>query len=360
MIPSPSESKGFQQIELSTKVGVVIIGRNEGLRLKRCLESIETNFFKTVYVDSGSTDLSVNLALNHGADVVELDMSVPFCAARARNAGYRRLNELVPRLNYVQFIDGDCELARNWLSFATEALLKRPDHAIVVGWLKEKFPEHSIYNLLGDLEWNFTGSGPVEAVGGIFMIRCEAFDSVNGFDSTVAVGEEPELCQRLSQKGWKITKFDHDMAFHDLAMTRFTQWWRRTVRNGYGSMDVASRFKIPKFVQMNLRAQFWFLWLVATLAICYAGSLPSSSPVIFGLIFLTACVWPARFLRIAIRTFKKGQPIRTSAIYAFFMLISFAPQITGQMLYFIDRLRNRKFRLLEYKVTDPPSIKKHR
>jgi hypothetical protein len=27
---------------------------------------------------------------------------------------------------------------------------------------------------------------------------------------------------------------------HDAAMLRFAQWWRREVRNGYGSFDVAS------------------------------------------------------------------------------------------------------------------------
>ena len=63
-----------------------------------------------VYVDSGSNDGSVQRARHLGADVIELDMRVPFTAARARNVGFRRLREISPDIEYVQFVDGDCEL----------------------------------------------------------------------------------------------------------------------------------------------------------------------------------------------------------------------------------------------------------
>ena len=59
-------------------------------------------------------DGSTQVALSHGADVIELNMNVPFTAARARNAGFRRLREVAPDLRYVQFVDGDCELI-DWM-----------------------------------------------------------------------------------------------------------------------------------------------------------------------------------------------------------------------------------------------------
>ena len=120
-----------------TAIGVVVIGRNEGARLKRCLESIVSEGVKVVYVDSGSTDDSVETARGLGAEVVELDMSIPFCAARARNAGYQRLVESSPYVSFVQFVDGDCELIDDWLGFAVESLLSLSDHAVVAGWLRE-------------------------------------------------------------------------------------------------------------------------------------------------------------------------------------------------------------------------------
>ena len=77
------------------RFGVVAIGRNEGLHLKRCLSSLDGASL-VVYVDSGSSDGSVQLAGECGAIVVDLNMSIPFTAARARNAGFRCLVETLP------------------------------------------------------------------------------------------------------------------------------------------------------------------------------------------------------------------------------------------------------------------------
>lgn len=333
----------------ATEVGVVVIGRNEGDRLRRCLESVVGKEIIVFYVDSGSTDGSIELARRYEAEVVALDTSVPFCAARARNVGFQSLLESHPQLKYVQFIDGDCEIIGDWLSHAVKSLQERPDHAIVTGWLREKFPDASIYNSLGELEWNFSSAGEVEAVGGIFMIRSEAFDSVGGFDATIAAGEEPELCQRLIREGWRLIKLDREMALHDLAMNRFGQWWRRMLRNGYGSLDVELRFGVTKFAHNNRRVRFWSAWFVLLLAVSTSLAIVPDSRILISITLLFFAVWPARWLRIAFRTYRKGHSLLTSVAYGFFMAISFLPQIVGQIVCLLDRLRNRSFRLVEYK-----------
>lgn len=341
--------------DLISSVGIVVIGRNEGARLGRCLESIVPKGLRIVYVDSGSTDGSGGMARRNGAEVVELDTSIPFCAARARNAGYQRLVESYPQLSYVQFIDGDCEFIGDWLSFAVQSLLSRPDHAIVAGWLREKSPKISIYNRLGDLEWNFAGAGEVESVGGIFMIRRAAFDGVGGFDPTVAAGEEPELCQRLVRQGWRIARLDRNMALHDLAMTRFGQWWRRTVRSGYGSMEVAYRFGVSKFVRNNWRVRIWTVWLLllVTGGVTAAAAADPGIAVLVILVLLT--VWPAQLLRITVRTRRKGYTFGISFAYAYFIMIGFLPQMWGQILYLADSLQKRPQRLVEYKSNESTS-----
>ncbi len=96
--------------DLST-IGIVAIGRNEGDRLRRCLSSIPPGTAAAIYVDSGSTDDSLAMASSLGVNTVQLDMSIPFTAARARNEGARRLVELHPEIELIQFIDGDCVLA---------------------------------------------------------------------------------------------------------------------------------------------------------------------------------------------------------------------------------------------------------
>ncbi len=63
------------------QVGVIVIGRNEGERLKRCLNSLRHDCPVMVYVDSGSTDGSVEFAESIGVKVVRLDLSTPFTMA---------------------------------------------------------------------------------------------------------------------------------------------------------------------------------------------------------------------------------------------------------------------------------------
>ena len=71
-----------------SELGIVIIGRNEGERLHRCLNSVVGRGYTVVYVDSGSTDGSIELAQTMGAEVAQLDLSQPFTMARGRNLGF--------------------------------------------------------------------------------------------------------------------------------------------------------------------------------------------------------------------------------------------------------------------------------
>ena len=110
-----------------SRFGVVAIGRNEGERLKLCLHSLLRLDGPTiVYVDSNSTDNSVAFARSLGVDVVELDMSVSFTAARARNAGFERLKHLAADSEFVQFVDGDCEVVPDWPEKAISFLKTSP------------------------------------------------------------------------------------------------------------------------------------------------------------------------------------------------------------------------------------------
>ena len=188
-------------------IGVIAIGRNEGQRLEQCLASVFGKGMPVVYVDSQSSDGSPELARSKGASVVNLDMSVPFSAARARNAGFERLCAIAPDVRYIQMLDGDCQLMAGWIERAAGVLDAQKDVAVVCGRRRERFPEKSIYTRIADLEWN-APAGEVRSCGGDAMMRLDAFSQVGGFDATVVAGEEPELCQRLRLKGWKILRID--------------------------------------------------------------------------------------------------------------------------------------------------------
>ena len=211
----------------SHQICVIVIGRNEGERLRRCFAALGDRAAATVYVDSGSVDDSVALAQSLGVEVVELDMSRPFTAARARNAGMERLIELFPDCQFVQFVDGDCELSAGWLESAENALRGDPNLAAVFGRLSERHPEASIYNRLCEVEWNLAPVGAVEACGGNAMMRLAPVRAAGGFDADLPAGEEGELCLRLGRNGGTVRRLNADMATHDANITRWTQWWSR-------------------------------------------------------------------------------------------------------------------------------------
>ena len=121
-------------------VAIVAIGRNEGERLKRCIRSLPAGIGMVVYVDSGSNDGSVQFARDNGCDVVELDMSIPFTAARVRNAGFTRLPQQRPKIQLVQSIDGDCELDENWIHASLKVHEEDRRVAVVCGRRRETAP----------------------------------------------------------------------------------------------------------------------------------------------------------------------------------------------------------------------------
>src|SRR5262245_51583875 len=175
----------------STMVGVIVIGRNEGQRLVDCLKSVKLESDCIVYVDSGSTDGSVAAAKQLGAMAVELDMARPFTAARARNEGLAALRSSRPDIQFVQFIDGDCELVKGWLQAALTFITQRSDVAVVCGRRRERYPDASVYNWLCDLEWD-TPVGEAAACGGDALMRAAALEAVSGFLPHLRAGEEPE------------------------------------------------------------------------------------------------------------------------------------------------------------------------
>jgi GT2 family glycosyltransferase len=185
-----------------------------------------------IYVDSGSQDESVAFARSLGVTVVELDTSIPFTAARARNEGFEALLDVVD-VEYVQFIDGDCGVEPDWIAKAVIQMQADPALGLVTGWRSEIYPDNSIYNALCDVEWH-RPAGLIAACGGDMMVRAAAFDDAGGFDPTVIAAEDDEFCQRIAAANWRLLRIPEQMTIHDANMLEFREWWRRAVRSGHG------------------------------------------------------------------------------------------------------------------------------
>lgn len=327
-----------------SRVGAVVIGRNEGERLKICLESLVGRCEVIVYVDSGSTDGSVALARSLGIEVVELDLDTPFTAARARNVGFDQLREILPGVDLVQFVDGDCEIAAGWIERAAVEMDARTDAAVVCGKVRERHPDRSVYNRLADLEWD-TPTGEVRASGGIALIRVDAFSRVGGFDPGIIAAEDDEICLRLRQHDWVIVKLDAEMATHDMAMTRFGQWWKRSVRTGYAFADGMIRHgKGPDrhFVRESRGVMIWgFALPIAAITLTWST---------WGLsLIAAACVLLAQVSRIQRKLLRLGRTPQQAHEYAIYCMIGKLPQAVGFLKYATDRIARRSPHIIEHK-----------
>ena len=328
---------------MKNNIAVVAIGRNEGDRLRRCLESVQKKTKSIVYVDSGSTDGSIEFAKSIGVDVCKLDMSVPFSAARARNAGFSQIMEKKKNISYVQFIDGDCILEDNWLEDAASFLEENEEYAIAAGRRKEMYPERTIYNLLCDIEWN-TPVGDAEACGGDFLIRTDVFISVEGFNPTVIAGEEPDLCHRIRKKDWKIRRLDAPMTRHDAAMTSFRQWWKRAVRAGHSFIHGYSLHKNDG-TEYNkpFIVKDWLWGGVFPLSVVLLSLLATPAFLSFFAVYLL------RFLRISWKKNSDLSDMSASLKYGFFIILSSFPQLIGQLIFLSRRMAGKEMQIIEHK-----------
>jgi glycosyltransferase involved in cell wall biosynthesis len=329
-----------QQEKLLSKVGVVAIGRNEGERLRQCLESVVAQAALVVYVDSGSTDDSVAMARRIVNDVIELDMQTPFTAARARNEGFDRLRRLAPDLRYVQFVDGDCEVVAGWLDKAAAFLDTHQDVAAVCGRRRERHPQLSIYNMLCDHVWD-SPTGNAKACGGDAMMRVDALGNVSGYRADLIAGEDPEVCVRLRAQGWRVWRLGEEMTLHDAAMMRFGQWWKRAVRAGYAFAEGAALHGArPERhgVRESLRAWFWGLGLPLVAAVCVALVGPAG--------LWTFAAYPLQVVRLALRGDRSR---RENWWIALFLVVGKFPEMLGQLQFLARCLLGGRSRLIEYK-----------
>jgi GT2 family glycosyltransferase len=337
----------------SAGIGIVVIGRNEGERLKRCLRSVVDSNSHIVYVDSGSSDSSIEFAQSLDIVVVNLDLSTPFTMARGRNAGFDYLIHKFPEIQLVQFIDGDCEVVPGYLAAAVRAIHELPNAVVVTGRRIERHPDASPYNRLCDLEWGRT-LGEITACGGDMLVRSSAFVDAGKFNEVMIAGEEPELCVRLRLRGGKLYRIDQDMTLHDADIFRFGQWWKRAKRAGHAYAEGAVLQGHTPF-RHNIRqvrgALFWggLVPIIATACAILAIWFPW-----LGLItLLSMAAYVALGVRIYLKMLSGGWNRSDARLYAFSCVISKFPCCLGILHYWMHRALGKKSNLIEYKTPSP-------
>lgn len=331
-------------------IGFVIIGRNEGERLKQCLRSLPKGV-PVVYVDSGSTDGSVIFARSVGVIAVELDMSIPFTAARARNVGWRCLLRDFPNLHAVQFVDGDCEVRASWPQTASASLLADTSIAAVFGRRRERYPSRSIYNRMCDDEWGVP-AGIVNSCGGDALFRTAALIAANGYSDDLIAGEEPDLCLRLRKLGWRILSIEAEMTLHDAAITSWRAWWKRSKRAGFAYASHVWRHREsadPAWVRQVVSIIFWASMVPTSIFAFACLYLFNLNNFVWIPILAMIVIYAVQYWRIFLRKLAKSRDTGFSAMYSMIILFEKVPQFLGLLMFVRERLFKTSQTIIEYK-----------
>ncbi len=334
-----------------TRIGIVVIGRNEGERLKRCLQSLPADA-DCVYVDSGSQDGSQDFARSLGLDVVDLPMDTGFTAARARNAGVARIAALPNPPAFVQMLDGDCELRPGWIDAALKALSAEASLAAVFGRLRERFPDASPYNRMCDEEWNVP-VGLVRSCSGNAMFRLVPLAQSGGYDATLIAGEEIDLCLRLAAVGWTFRRIDADMALHDVAMLHFAQWWQRTRRAGFAFAEHVWRRRggaDSDWKHALLRIIFWALLLPCSIMLALLSGYIFSKPMFCWAALVIAALYPLQWVRVALRSYAAQLDARYATYFSIFSSLDKFAQLSGAVQFLTQKMLRRSAKIIEHKV----------
>jgi cellulose synthase/poly-beta-1,6-N-acetylglucosamine synthase-like glycosyltransferase len=329
-----------------TMLSVVIIGRNEGDRLRKCLASANAMHAgewktETIYVDSGSTDRSIEIAAAMGARVVVLSAEKP-TAAMGRNAGWREATG-----ELILFLDGDTVVDPR---FATHAVREfaEPRVAVVWGHRREMYPEASVYNRVLDLDWIYA-PGWTAFCGGDAIFRRGVLEKVGGFDDTLIAGEEPELCNRIINAGFRILHIDRIMSGHDLAMTRFSEYWKRANRAGHAFAEVSGRFAntphpLWRAEARRNRIHAYALAVAVLTGLCASLLMRSFWGIgavgLFGAALTVRTAWNARW---------KSDNWFTLLVYGVHSHFQQLPIFVGQMMFSRSRRRGKRIGIVEYK-----------
>jgi len=332
---------------MSLELTVVVIGRNEGSRLERCLKSVQAMNYprdqtELIYVDSDSQDGSPERARKLGATVLTVHPERP-AAAIGRNAGWQ-----AAQAPFILFLDGDTLVHPDFVKTALPILQANPQVAVVWGHRRELAPHASLYQRVLDLDWIYP-PGISEFCGGDALMRRSVLAEVGGYNPLLIAGEEPEMCQRIRANGYLILHIDQPMTLHDLAIHHGSQYWRHAVRAGHAFAEISNLLRHTPTPLWQWESRHNFLHTLALSSILIIG---------LGITVFWQSLWPLLFsgglliligLRSAWKARHKSNNWLTLLLYGFHSQFQHLPITVGQLAYYYHRWRGQRQRLIEYK-----------
>jgi len=216
LLSTPQETLEISEASAECALTVVLIGRNEEQFIGGAIDSVlavkeRIPSLEVIFVDSASTDRSVEVAQQHPSRILQLKPEWPRCVAAGGYIGY-----LHSHGKYVFFQDGDSNVEADWLVKAVDFMEANPAYGGIAGVLDEEYI---------DAAGNYHGSVPnvfgqdlakevceVKHLGGIAFYRRQAMKIAGPVNPHLPTAEDHELCMRIRNAGYKLARINGRMA----------------------------------------------------------------------------------------------------------------------------------------------------
>jgi hypothetical protein len=158
------------------------------------------------------------------------------------------------------------------------------------------------------------------------------------------------MCQRIRSRGYTILHIDKPMTGHDLAMTRWSQYWRRALRAGYAYAEISERFTASGLQLWRTESRRNLVNGVLLLAATGGGLLGALALRSFIPLALVAVSILLLGLRTERRVRWKSPDFSTRLLYGLHSHLQQIPILFGQFRYWRDRRKGRVGSLIDYKT----------
>ena len=204
--------------QLKKLISVVVPCKNEESNIERSLNAIigqeEANLIEVFVVDNGSDDGTLAILEGFGPSITVLSLPVG-SIAQVRNFGVRYSSA-----DWLAFIDGDVEVAHDWL----RTLLAVLDREAKAGTDVSRLVTGSTCTIPEVPNWiervwftqlaarDSNGEGYINS--GHMIVHRKLFESLGGFSQSLQTGEDEAFCDEAVRFGGVIRKLPEIRAIH--------------------------------------------------------------------------------------------------------------------------------------------------
>jgi len=186
------------------EITFIIIGRNEAINLPRCFSSIKKISKNIIFVDSDSSDNSIEIAKEYKIKTILKVKSNYGTPALSRSVGAKKV-----KTKYIHFVDGDMEIEESWPQKAIDRLESNNKIAAVHGYKKVYTKNDKDFYILSDSkDWQ------ADYLQGAFLIDRSIYNIAGGLDGRLFGEEERDLYVRIKAHGYEAWYIHQLMASH--------------------------------------------------------------------------------------------------------------------------------------------------